>query len=72
MFHGLEREDIRAILATMLETISHSMDKRHSVTLEIDENAVDILIEKGYSPNMGRGSCGGSWRWSLSQRLPRD
>jgi ATP-dependent Clp protease ATP-binding subunit ClpC len=53
MFRGLEREDIRAILATMLEAISHSMEKRHGVTLEIDESAVDFLIEKGYSPEYG-------------------
>jgi ATP-dependent Clp protease ATP-binding subunit ClpA len=53
MFRSLEREDIRAILATMLEAISYSMEKRHGVTLEIDENAVDFLIEKGYSPEYG-------------------
>jgi len=53
MFRGLEREDIRAILATMLEAISHSMEKRHGVTLEIDESAVDFLIEKGHSPEYG-------------------
>ena len=53
MFRGLEREDIRAILATMLEAISHSMEKRHGVTLEIEESAVDFLIEKGYSPEYG-------------------
>ncbi len=53
MFRGLEREDIRAILATMLETISHTMEKRHGITLEVDESAVDFLIEKGYSPEYG-------------------
>jgi ATP-dependent Clp protease ATP-binding subunit ClpC len=50
MFRSLERDDIRAIPAPMLEALSHAMEKRHGVTFEIDENVVDYLIKKGYSP----------------------
>jgi len=53
MFRSLDREDIRAILAPMLDEMSRALEKRHSVSLEIDDEVVDFLIEKGFSPEYG-------------------
>ena len=53
MFCSLDMEDIRAILTPMLDEISSALENRHSVTLEIDDEVVDFLIEKGFSPEYG-------------------
>jgi ATP-dependent Clp protease ATP-binding subunit ClpB len=53
MFRPLGREQTRGIVRIQFERLQRLARKQHSVTLELTEEAVDYLTEKGFDPVFG-------------------
>src|SRR5881398_2952241 len=52
VFHKLEKTEIMSIVDMMLKRLREQM-ATHEVTIELTEEAKDLLVEKGYDPAMG-------------------
>lgn len=53
LFRALEKEDIQKILLPMLDGICQRLKGQHNIDLEIDKQAIVLLIENGYKPEFG-------------------
>jgi ATP-dependent Clp protease ATP-binding subunit ClpC len=52
VFHKLQKQEIRQIVDLLLRRIRESMAERE-LTLNLDDEAKDFLVEKGFDPAMG-------------------
>src|SRR5207302_6079862 len=52
VFHKLERSEIMQIVDMMLKRLREQM-ATHEVTIELTEEAKELLVDKGYDPAMG-------------------
>ena len=52
VFHKLAKEEIIAIVDLMLRRLREQM-AQHEVTIELTDEAKELLVEKGYDPAMG-------------------
>lgn len=52
LFHPLNREQLRGIVGIQLKRVGHFLQERR-ITLELDEDALDFLVEKGWDPAFG-------------------
>jgi ATP-dependent Clp protease ATP-binding subunit ClpC len=52
VFHKLEKAEIMSIVELMLKRLREQM-ALHEVTIELTEEAKELLVEKGYDPSMG-------------------
>jgi ATP-dependent Clp protease ATP-binding subunit ClpC len=52
VFHKLTREEIKTIVDLVLRRLREQM-ATHEATIELTDEAKDLLVEKGYDPAMG-------------------
>jgi len=52
VFHKLAKEEIKIIIDLVLRRLREQM-ATHSVTIELTDEAKDLLVDKGYDPAMG-------------------
>jgi ATP-dependent Clp protease ATP-binding subunit ClpC len=52
VFHKLTKEEIKTIVELLLRRIRESLAERE-LQLELEEDAKDLLVEKGWDPSMG-------------------
>ncbi len=52
VFHKLEKDEIKVIVELMLKRLREQM-ALHEVTIELTDEARDLLVDKGYDPAMG-------------------
>jgi ATP-dependent Clp protease ATP-binding subunit ClpC len=52
VFHKLAKEEIKVIVDLVLKRLREQM-ATHSVTIELTDEAKDLLVDKGYDPAMG-------------------
>jgi ATP-dependent Clp protease ATP-binding subunit ClpC len=52
VFHKLEKDEIKVIVELMLKRLREQM-ALHEVTIELTDEARDLLVSKGYDPAMG-------------------
>ena len=52
VFHKLTKEEILSIVELMMRRLREQMST-HEVTIELTNEAKDLLVEKGYDPAMG-------------------
>jgi ATP-dependent Clp protease ATP-binding subunit ClpC len=52
VFHKLAKEEIGVIVDLMMRRLREQM-KEHEVSIELSQDAVELLAEKGYDPAMG-------------------
>jgi ATP-dependent Clp protease ATP-binding subunit ClpC len=52
VFHKLTKEEIKTIVDLVLRRLREQM-ATHEATLELTDDAKDLLVEKGYDPTMG-------------------
>jgi ATP-dependent Clp protease ATP-binding subunit ClpC len=52
VFHKLTKEEIFSIVEFMMKRLREQMGV-HEVTIELTDNAKELLVEKGYDPTMG-------------------
>jgi ATP-dependent Clp protease ATP-binding subunit ClpC len=52
VFHKLEKDEIRQIVELLLKRVRESLAERE-LSLNLSENATDLLVEKGWDPSMG-------------------
>src|SRR5438876_1872631 len=52
VFHKLSKEEIKTIVDLVLKRLREQM-ATHEVTIELADEAKDLLVEKGYDPTMG-------------------
>ena len=52
VFHKLAKEEVKEIIDLMINRVRVQVAE-HELQLELDENAKDILVDKGWDPSMG-------------------
>ena len=52
VFHKLTKEEIKIIIELLMRRLREQMGT-HEVTIELTDEAKDLLVEKGYDPAMG-------------------
>ena len=52
LFKPLTREELKAIVGLVLEGLSQRLEDRH-IRLEATDNALDLIVEEGWSPVYG-------------------
>jgi ATP-dependent Clp protease ATP-binding subunit ClpC len=52
VFHKLDKEEIKQIIDLILRRLREQM-ATHEVTIELTDEAKDLLVDKGYDPAMG-------------------
>ena len=52
VFHKLDKEEIKTIIELLLKRLREQM-ALHEVTIELTDEAKDLLVDKGYDPAMG-------------------
>src|SRR5204863_7748740 len=52
VFHKLSKDEIMTIVDLMLRRLREQM-AQHEVTIELTDEAKDLLVDKGYDPAMG-------------------
>ncbi len=52
VFHKLSREEVREIIELLLGRVRQQVAE-HEIVLEMDDEAKDFLVEKGWDPSMG-------------------
>jgi ATP-dependent Clp protease ATP-binding subunit ClpC len=52
VFHKLDKEEIKTIIDLLLKRLREQM-ANHEVTVELTDEAKDLLVDKGYDPAMG-------------------
>lgn len=53
IFRSLNEEDIKKILKPMLVEICQSLEKQYHVSLQLDEQAANLIARAGYNPEYG-------------------
>lgn len=53
LFRELGKDDIHLILEPILDAVCKRIKHQHDITLEIDQEAKELLAEKGYKPEFG-------------------
>ena len=53
VFHKLAKEEIKVIVELQMRRVCASRWRDHEVTIELADEAKDLLVEKGYDPAMG-------------------
>ncbi|RME55814.1 ATP-dependent chaperone ClpB [Candidatus Parcubacteria bacterium] len=53
MFHRLERQQVREIVAIQLEEVAAMLRQEHNITLLVSDKVRDFLAEEGYDPAFG-------------------
>ena len=53
VFRGLDEDDIRQILAPMVEEVREALQRQHGVTLYVSPEARTVLARAGFSPTYG-------------------
>jgi len=53
VFRGLDEDDIRQILAPMVEEVREALRRQHGVTLYVSPEAQTVLAQAGFSPTYG-------------------
>ena len=53
IFRTLDKEDVRIILKPMVDKISESLQEKYNVSLQVSEEAEELIIQKGYSGQYG-------------------
>ena len=69
VFRHLAPEDIRRILELVLGEIAERLRVQHGVSLEIDDEVKEFLVQKGYSPEFGARELGRTVEQLLELRL---
>jgi len=52
VFHQLSKDDLRKIVDLMLDRLQQQLSER-KISLAVDQNAKDFLIDRGYDPTFG-------------------
>ena len=52
VFHQLSKDDLRKIVDLMLDRLQRQLSER-KISLAVDQNAKDFLIDRGYDPTFG-------------------
>jgi ATP-dependent Clp protease ATP-binding subunit ClpC len=52
VFHKLDKEEIKTIIDLLLKRLREQM-ATHEVSVELTDEAKDLLVDKGYDPAMG-------------------
>jgi ATP-dependent Clp protease ATP-binding subunit ClpC len=52
VFHKLTREEIKEIVALLMVRLQKQVEE-HGLSLQLTEEAIDLLVEQGYDPTMG-------------------
>jgi ATP-dependent Clp protease ATP-binding subunit ClpC len=52
VFHKLSKEEIKQVVELLLKRLREQM-ALHETTIELTDDAKDLLVEKGYDPTMG-------------------
>jgi ATP-dependent Clp protease ATP-binding subunit ClpC len=52
VFHKLSKDEIKQVVDLMLKRLREQM-AQHETTIELTDEAKDLLVEKGYDPTMG-------------------
>jgi ATP-dependent Clp protease ATP-binding subunit ClpC len=52
VFHKLSKEEIKQVVELLLKRLREQM-AQHETTIELTDDAKDLLVEKGYDPTMG-------------------
>jgi len=53
VFRSLSQEDVKQILASLIDDITMKLQHQHGMTLHLTESAMDLLTRKGHSPEYG-------------------
>ena len=53
VFHALNKEHIRSIVAIMLKDVAKRMKTQMNMELELDDAAIEFLVDKGYDEKYG-------------------
>jgi ATP-dependent Clp protease ATP-binding subunit ClpC len=53
VFHALNKEDMGKIVDIMLHSVSKRILDQMSITLQVEDDAKQFLIDKGYDPKYG-------------------
>ena len=53
VFHQLSRDQVRQIAELMVGELKERLQEEHAIKLSLDEEASELLIEKGYDPKYG-------------------
>jgi ATP-dependent Clp protease ATP-binding subunit ClpC len=53
LFRSLDKDDICRILEPILKSICTRLKDQHGITLEIDQQVLELLADKGYKPEFG-------------------
>ncbi|MFV0341678.1 MAG: ATP-dependent Clp protease ATP-binding subunit [Anaerocolumna sp.] len=53
VFHSLTKENIKSIVRIMFSTIEKRAKQQMNLTLELSEEMIDYIVEKGYDQNYG-------------------
>jgi ATP-dependent Clp protease ATP-binding subunit ClpA len=53
-FAPLRREEVREVARRMLTTIARSLERAHGIGLQVDESAIELLLDAGgFDPTLG-------------------
>jgi ATP-dependent Clp protease ATP-binding subunit ClpC len=52
VFHKLTKEEIKSVIEILMKRLREQMST-HEVSIELTDEAKDLLVEKGYDPSMG-------------------
>jgi ATP-dependent Clp protease ATP-binding subunit ClpC len=52
VFHKLSKEEIKSVIEILMKRLREQMST-HEVSIELTDEAKDLLVEKGYDPAMG-------------------
>ncbi|BCJ93461.1 ATP-dependent Clp protease ATP-binding subunit ClpC [Anaerocolumna cellulosilytica] len=53
VFHSLTKENIRNIVEIMLNSIAKRSKQQMNITLQVENDVIDYIVEKGYDQNYG-------------------
>ncbi len=71
VFHGLSRDNIRAIVRIQLERVTRTAAAQ-DITLKIDDSLIDHLADAGYRPEFGARELKRQIRQELETRLAKE
>ncbi|BAO88276.1 ATP-dependent Clp protease ATP-binding subunit [Caballeronia cordobensis] len=71
VFHGLSRENIRAIVQIQIERVTRTADAQ-DITLKVQDSVIDHLADVGYRPEFGARELKRQIRQELETRLAKE
>lgn len=71
VFQWLRHEDLRRILDGLIGELNQRLTERHGMTLELEPEAAEFLIERGWDPKYGARPLKRALRRDLYQPLAR-